>query len=239
MKSIKYILFPVLSLVIWTSCENDGFYYQDEARIRLVGEKIWSLETDSVEYSFLTEPQGTTEKQINVDACVMGVVTDHARTVKLVVDNNKTTAESELYDFPATVEIPANANKATFAVTLKRSALLQEQSVRLRINVAPSDDFAVGNNEENHITFIWNDILSMPKNWDNLKEHFGEYSNVKYRFMLANSGGVGTFDETTMSWAKLHNFNLIFTNALNEYNELHPGNPLTDENGILVSFPAK
>lgn len=239
MNYIKSILFLSLSLLLWTSCENDGFYYQDEARIRLEGPKIWALDTDSIEFSFLTYPAEFTEIQIDIEACIMGPVTDYDRTANLTVDKDRTTATSDLYTVPTSVVIPANTNKATFPVTLKRVALLQEKTVRLYVGVIPSEDFAVGNNERNHILFIWNDILSMPKNWDSLKEHFGEYSNVKYRFMLNNAGGVSSFDTETMSWSMLHNYNLIFTNALNEYNAAHPGQSLTDENGVLVTFPVK
>ena len=40
----------------------------------------------------------------------------------------------------------------------------------------------------------------------------------------------------TMSWAKLNSLRIRMQNALNEYNAAHPGNPLTDENGNLVTF---
>ena len=80
MNYIKSILFLSLSLLLWTSCENDGFYYQDEARIRLEGPKIWALDTDSIEFSFLTYPAEFTEMQIDIEACIMGPVTDYDRT---------------------------------------------------------------------------------------------------------------------------------------------------------------
>jgi hypothetical protein len=91
-------------------------------------------------------------------------------------------------------------------------------------------------NEENHIVFIWSDVLSRPTNWSELEPFFGTYSNVKYRFMLENAGGVSEFSTDTMSWAQLNSFRIRFQNALNDYNAAHPGHPLTDENGNLVSF---
>jgi hypothetical protein len=39
-----------------------------------------------------------------------------------------------------------------------------------------------------------------------------------------------------MSWAKLNSYKIRFINALDEYNAAHPGAPLTDENGVLVTF---
>ena len=54
--------------------------------------------------------------------------------------------------------------------------------------------------------------------------------------MLVDSGGLSEFSTDTMSWAQLMSLKIRFQNALNEYNAAHPGNPLTDENGNLVTF---
>ena len=132
--------------------------------------------------------------------------------------------------------IPAGQNKGVFQVTVRRDASLQTKSVRLYSQVENSADILVGVNEENHLTIIWTDVLSRPNNWPSLEEFFGQYSDAKYRFMLAHSDGVTDFNTDTMSWAELTSFRIKFQNALNEYNAAHPGNPLTDENGQLVSF---
>ena len=104
------------------------------------------------------------------------------------------------------------------------------------VKVLESGDFKPGVNEENHITFIWTDVLSKPNNWADLEPFFGTYSNVKYRFMLENLGDEGELSTETMSWAQLNSLRIRFQNALNEYNAAHPGNPLTDEYGNLVTF---
>jgi hypothetical protein len=99
-----------------------------------------------------------------------------------------------------------------------------------------SGDFKPGVNEENHLTFIWTDVLSKPNNWAELEPFFGQYSNTKYRFMLENLGDEGELSANTMSWAKLNSLRIRFQNAVNEYNAAHPGAPLTDENGNEVTF---
>ena len=48
MKYIQYMLTACLFLMLGASCENDGFYYQDEPRIRMEGPEEWTLETDSL-----------------------------------------------------------------------------------------------------------------------------------------------------------------------------------------------
>ena len=219
------------------SCAQDeDFFYQDQPRVRLVGENIWAVGTDSVTFSFVAYASDVTEQEIKVDAQIMGDVAQRDRTVNLIVVADKTTADASQYTVPSQVTIPSGAAKATFPVVLKRDASLQTKSVRLYLKVADSADFLTGVNEENHIVFIWNDVLSKPNNWPDLEPFFGTYSDTKYRFMLTNSGGLGEFSTDTMTWAQLTSLRIRFQNALNAYNDAHLGNPMTDENGQLVTF---
>ena len=240
-KSINKILsgcFVCCALVAATAaCSTDeDFYYQDEPRVRLVGENTWAAGTDSVTFSFVAYQSSFTEKQILVDAQIMGDVASRDRTVNISVEPQKTTADASMYDVPQTVTVPAGQTKGTFAVTLRRAAILQSQAVRLYIKVVESADFKPGVNEENHVTFIWTDVLSKPNNWADLESFFGPYSNTKYRFMLLNMGDEGELSTTAMTWAKLNSLRIRFQNAVNDYNLAHPGAPLTDENGNEVTF---
>lgn len=235
-KIARYVLGGVLAVTL-AACSNDqDFYYQDTARVRLVGPEVWTVGSDSLTFSFVTYPADTTEKVMMVEAVIMGAAQDHDRTANIVVDNERTTATAQQYSLPATLTILAGKTSAVFPVTLRRDASLQQQTVRLYIKVAPSDDFQPGVDEANHLVLVWNDILSKPTNWDKLQEFFGQYSNTKYRFMIANAGGITEFDTDQLSWGELMNLRIKFQNALQEYNDAHPGNPLKDENGVLVEF---
>ena len=238
MKIRKYIVMAAVAVAGLSSCENDGFYYQDEPRVRLVGDKNWTLGTDSLELSF-TAYAGD-EATIAVDACIMGNVADYDRTVNIEVDGAKTTASADLYSVPQTVVVPAGQNKSTFNVVLRNAAKLQSSGVQLYIKVAASADFAVGVNEENHLLLKWNDIITKPVYWAEIEEHFGAYSEVKYRFMLdcliEKNYSTNLDPATGLNWADLHNFNIMFANMLKAYNEAHPGAPLTDENDAIVTF---
>lgn len=220
------------------SCSTDeDFFYQDEARVRLVGERTWAAGTDSVTFSFVAYQSDFVQKEIGVDAQVMGDVADRDRTVNLAVDAGRTTASASQYVVPTSVVVPAGQSKGRFVVTLKRDASLQSKSVRLYVKVVESADFKPGVNEENHIAFVWTDVLSKPNNWAELEPFFGTYSNVKYRFMLENMrADDGELSAETMTWAKLNSLKIRFQNALDAYNAAHPGHPLTDENGNLVTF---
>lgn len=235
-KHIQYLLIVCLYLVVGTSCENEGFKYRDEARIRMEGPSEWTLDTDSLEFSFVSYPDSVTEMVMNVNLYVMGYTTDYDRTATVTAVADKTTATTDLYEFPTTVTIPAGQNYGVCAVTLKRAPILEETTVRLYLKIVPSADFASGVIEQDHLLLKWNDILSRPNNWDDLEEFFGTYSDAKYRFILNNSG-VTEFDTDEMSWAEMNNYKLVLTNALNEYNTANPNDPILDENtGLPISF---
>lgn len=226
----------IAAVGVLSSCENDGFYYQDEARVRLEGPELWALGSDSLVFSFVTYPEETSEYVMDIDVCVMGPVCNHDRTAIITVNDNATTANASQYSMPSSVIIPAGQEKGILPVTIKRDASIQKKSVRLQVSVAQSEDFNIGVNEQNHFTIIWNDQISRPNNWDTLEDFFGTYSNVKYRFMLSNSEEGTEFSTETMTWSKLNSYRIKFAKALEVYNNAHPGNPLTDENNQLVSF---
>ncbi|MDR3245866.1 MAG: DUF4843 domain-containing protein [Prevotellaceae bacterium] len=233
---MKYIICKITVLImLFASCENEGYYYQDEARIRLEAPYEWALGTDSLEYSFVTFPDAVAEYTLPVTAILMGEAVAVDRTVNIVVVAGLTTAGASHYQLPAQIVLPANSYSVTLPVTLKRTADLQNAGVRLFIQVAESPDFKPGVKERNHLLLKWNDVLSRPNNWDELVEFFGTFSLVKYRFMLNNTG-VPEFSAQTMSWAQLMNYRIILRTILNEYNDAHPGNPLRDENGQYVTF---
>jgi hypothetical protein len=235
MKITKIIAVLSLILLIGTSCENDGFYYQDTPRVRLEGAYEWAVGTDSLEFSFTTSPLGTVEKEISVTLYIMGNTTDQDRVAHLEAIAGKTTAAAAQYDFPAQVTIPAGSDHAIFPIVLKRTEDLKEKTVRLYVQVAESESFKVGVSERNHLLLKWNDILSRPKNWSDLEEFFGAFSLEKYRFILSVTG-ISEFDTTTMSWSELNNYRIKLKAALEEYNAAHPNNPLKDENEQLIDF---
>ncbi len=236
MKKGRIIILLGLVITLCAACENDGFYYKDEARVRLEGPYEWALDADSLEFSFASSPSTVTKQEIIMTLYVMGNPVDKDRVANLELVSTQTTATNSHYSIPLQVTVPANQLTADFTVNLLRTDDLQEKTVRLYIKIVESSDFKKGVIEQDHFLFKWNDILSKPKNWDTeLKSVFGDYSLVKYRFMI-DVLGTATFSAETMSWAELNNYKIKMRNALTAYNETHPAEPLKDENGQLVSF---
>lgn len=234
-KIIRYIPVLLAAVCLLAACSDDDFYYRDQARVRIVGPEIWTAGSDSILFSFVTYPADTVSKTFDVTIQIMGEAVDHDRTATFEADASATTAPTADYSFPTSVTIPAGQTTGTLPVTVKRTAALTTGSDRLTIRQTASPDFAIGVNEENYIKLIWNDILSRPNNWSDLEEFFGAYSNVKYHFMIQNLEP-GVTLSADMSWAQLTNYKIKFQNALNAYNAAHPDAPLTDENGVLVTF---
>lgn len=235
-KILKSTVAVCVSVLALTACSVDDFTYQDTARVRLGGPEIYAAGTDSLTFSFVTYSAETQEMVMDIDVYVMGNAVGYDRTAAVQVVADKTTATSDMYNLPLTVTVPADSAHTTLPVTLKRSDVLQEKSVRLCIEVAETDDFKVGVEEEKRFTLIWSDVISRPSNWDDLEEFFGTYSNTKYRFMIENADGITEFDADTMTWAQLQSLKMKFQNALNDYNDAHPGDPLRDEDGVLITF---
>lgn len=234
MKKIKSMILLLVVIGMFAACENDKFYYQDEARVRIEGPYEWAVGTDSLNFSFAVYPSSVQEQEMKMILYVMGEAASTDRTAKLEVDASRTTASAAQYILPETVTVPAGKLEVPFIITLKRSEDLTSQTVSLYLRVAESNDFKIGVVEQNHFCLKWNDILGKPKNWDTeLTEFFGEYSYVKYRFII-DTIGFGEFGNG-MTWSELMNYQIIMKTALDEYNA-SPAGPLKDENGQLVEF---
>ena len=234
MKKIKSMILLLAVIGMFAACENDKFYYQDEARVRIEGPYEWAVGTDSLNFSFAVYPSSVQEQEMKMILYVMGEAASTDRTAKLEVDASRTTASVAQYILPETVTVPAGKLEVPFIITLKRSEDLTSQTVSLYLRVAESNDFKIGVVEQNHFCLKWNDVLGKPKNWDTeLTEFFGEYSYVKYRFII-DTIGFGEFGNG-MTWSELMNYQIIMKTALDEYNA-SPAGPLKDENGQLVEF---
>ena len=234
MKKIKSMILLLAVIGMFAACENDKFYYQDEARVRIEGPYEWAVGTDSLNFSFAVYPSSVQEQEMKMILYVMGEAASTDRTAKLEVDASRTPASAAQYILPETVTVPAGKLEVPFIITLKRSEDLTSQTVSLYLRVAESNDFKIGVVEQNHFCLKWNDVLGKPKNWDTeLTEFFGEYSYVKYRFII-DTIGFGEFGNG-MTWSELMNYQIIMKTALDEYNA-SPAGPLKDENGQLVEF---
>ena len=121
MKKMKFMILLLAVIGIFTACENDKFYYQDEARVRIEGPYEWAVGTDSLTFSFAVYPSQVLEQDMEMKLYVMGEAASTDRTAKLAIDASLSTADASQYVFPETVTIPAGKLEAPFTVILKRT----------------------------------------------------------------------------------------------------------------------
>lgn len=235
---LNKILGAAALLLALFSCENDPYRWEGATYARIVGPENWTLQTDSMEFTFARYSTEVTEYVVNAEINIIGKAADYDRDVVLTVVDSATTAESAMYSFETSVVIPAGEVVAPCDITLKRSAKLQDSTYRLKIAVTDEGEITSGVDEWNQLTIIFSDQLAKPTNWDEyLAPFFGEYSEVKYRFIISTTG-VTEFtygQEGGMTWGEMYNYSVTMANALEEYNATHD-TPMTDENGKLVTF---
>ena len=71
--------------------------------------------------------------------------------------------------------------------------------------------------------------LSAPTGWP-----FGDYSRIKHQFVIQVLGIATDYDKWSTS--EVIHYTSVMIDALYEYNKAHPGEPLTDENGLVITF---
>lgn len=242
-KNIKYILSALLALPLvlsTSSCskqEIPSWGSTDYARI--VGPSNWTLDTDSMEYSFASLPTTNKEFVVQAKVYVEGLNSSTDRTVYISTDK-ETTATADSYNMPSSVVIPAGKGYAELPITLYRTEAIQKVKYILKVSIDDSkSDIKTGVSAWHSFTIKFSDILAKPKNWSDLEEFFGaSYSRDKYQFII-NTLGFGDFtylEPNGMSWGQMWNYRLIVVDALRRENAKHPDSPLTDENGSIISF---
>lgn len=242
-KTAKYIhilLLVLVSLAVVSCAKEEIESWQDEDYARIEGPSVWTLGTDSMEYSFASSPSSVQTFDIEAQIVLQGNRSDKDRTVYLKVDDASTTADASLYTMPESVIIPAGEGVGHFIVTLKREARLANKKYTLQISIDDDrSELKTGVKAYSKLTVKFSDILARPQNWNDLNEFFGaSYSDVKYRFII-DTLGFGEFTYLQpggMSWGEMWNYHLILIDALNQYAANHHGSPLVDESGRNVSF---
>ena len=233
MKKIYAFIFALALL----ACENDPFEWGDYTYARVAGPEIWTLGSDSLLYTFSIRPADMTEFVVEAEVIIMGKTADRPRTVAIAVDPEHTTAiKGAHYDLPESVAIPAGEASAPLHIRLYRSADLQSTSVRLRVKIAATGDIGPGVTEWTSLSIAWNDMITRPLNWDDLIEFFGQYSEVKYRFIISTLGIAEFPYGNGMDWGMMNNYRLVLVEALAAYNAAHPSSPLVDENFYPITF---
>ena len=250
MKNLKYLLIAVVMLTI-ASCKKDEYYvYSDVARIQF-GPDISRIYTttfnlaDTLKGStFYYDADDVLTDTTFYDIYAIGGTSDKDRNFKLEqkevtgVTNAVAGKHYVAFNDAAVAKyyvIKAGTIHTRVPVITKRDPELKTSTVILKFDVVENEHFKAGER-----TNLWRkleitDRLTKPVAWSS---GFGVYSTVKHAFMIEVTGQRWDQVFITELAIDLRDYYLTtIKEALINYNNAHPANPMKDENEQLVVFP--
>lgn len=221
------LLLLALITVLGGSCQKDDYVKYDEgyASLRFV---YTASGNDSIVYSFALHPDKQ-EDVVEIPFKLIGLANGQAREIGVEVVKEKTTALENDHFIVETSELPANSIKGTLKVKVKKTSDLEDHNLTITLRLCSNANFVAAPLNENTYRIVLTDHLTKPTSWP-----FGEYSRIKHQFVIQTLGIATDYDKWSMS-ETIH-YTSVMINALYEYNKAHPGEPLTDENGLVVTF---
>lgn len=241
---MKYLLTICSMLIVLASCKKDpqskfsgtdgiAFYYQSGA------------EQDSISYSFKFNQVPKTRDTIWIKMRLVGKLSKQQRQIKIVAGPGTTATEGTHFILPD-FYLPADSFKVKYPLILLAAPDLTNKAVRLVMQVADSKDLIAGTRGQtdastaNTVLFKVNfsSRLIKPDYWNYISYYIGEYSEVRYQFMIDVFGTADFRPDTkggVIGYAQWVNIKGKLRNALDAYVAQH--GPLIDENGVRVEFP--
>lgn len=185
---------------------------------------------DSLTLSFAVEKDDVASDTVDLPVRIVGKVAEVERIVQVKVDAEKTTAAAQSFEILPTI-IAAGEYMGVVKVIIKRSETLKNKEARLWLYLDHSASFQPGPKELNNYLIKFNDYLSKPVSWDEVR--FGDYSQAKYGLIIRESG--------YSVFSGLRPDELLFIVGkcrlvLFDYMTLH-GTEMLDENEVPVRFP--
>lgn len=209
------------------NCEKDKYLQFDTSvsSLRFVYPQIGQ---DSIIYSFGLHP-GVDEDAIIIPFKLIGIPAPIEKEVLIEIVKEKTNA-IEKEDFTiASCSLATDSINGHVEVYIKR--MNERENVRkvITLRLHKNHYFTDAPINESEFRIILTDELAKPSGWI-----FDEYSRVKHEFIILHTGVAANYDQWSASEQIYWKGKLI--KALYEYNKSHPGKPLTDENGLVVTF---
>ncbi|MCA5006756.1 DUF4843 domain-containing protein [Sphingobacterium bovistauri] len=231
---MKYILILFVCFIgLFTACNKATLQQY------IAGDGVYFYSIDSANYSFANQVGLVEKDTVFVKMRVLGDVKDFDRAFQLKAVKGTTAKENIHYILPK-ISIKSNTNTIEYPVVLLNAPDLKTNTLRLELEVLENESFPQGsgiiNNGLTYSMFKINfsNRLLKPTYWNNIQSYFGEYSDVKYKFMIDETG-FSDFSFQVFNDPELINFKGLLNVALQEYVKVN--GPLLDENQKPISFP--
>ena len=251
---MKFRILFILSVIgltgVLSSCEKEIDTYEDNPQLYFFERATDLTKTRITSKSFSFSPLVSTivTDTIKIKVKTMGLAANRDRIMRGATIKAGTTAtEGVNYAFINGV-IKAGQVEGYLPVVLYRTADIKTTTLHLNLAIANAGDFKPGVVEDQAFSLDWSDDLVKPANWDgfiSLAFYFGDYSKAKYRFIIDVTGvtafplqqsGRVPLAPGEYSSIMINDVKLRLKAALATYNAGHT-TPLTDENGVQVTFP--
>jgi hypothetical protein len=272
----KYIFISFLLPALIAGCKrNEYLLFSDIARIQ-------QADTTEITYTFVYEGTSVVRDTVYIPVNTIGGITDKDRPVKLeqlteydytyvrdpVTNQITDTIATERpfkavpgkhyvpFDDPAITAlmvVKANQPSASLPVILLRDPSLKDNTWRLRVQLAPNSDFAIGETRFTQRAVVFSDRLERFYSWrfDNgvasAWGNFGNYSIRKHQFMIdvLNVQIDENWYQAILQAGAANHYKLLLKDALAAYNS-DPSNiasgkaPMRETDSPtspLISFP--
>lgn len=198
---------------------------------------------DSLNYSFANQIEDLERDTVLIDMRVMGDLPDQQRVIQLEAMEGTTAVEGKDYVLPA-FTIAAKQHDIKYPVILINTQELKINTLKLMLRVAKNKDFPEGTGiiksgfKYDKFRLNFNNRLIKPSYWLYIQNYFGDYSDVKYRFMI-DVLGIADFTPDQLggliNYSDFINYGGTMRKELEAY-EAKNG-PMLDETGKEISFP--
>lgn len=232
MNMYKYLMLLLPAVTLFTACEKD--YQAYDAGLKTVCFDLhgFTNDADSLSYSFVLKP-GVEFDTIKIPVVISGFTSSLDRVVSVVADVEKTTAEADVDYKILPCVIPANQTTGIQCINIYKTDHSKEHPVTIALQMVASADFAPGALSQRNFRIILINKLIRPSSW---RGELGEYSEVKHQFIIEVTGMGSGYSDLGRDTKFIYFMGTLY-DALNKYNNAHPGKPMVDENGIPVTFP--
>lgn len=246
MNKTLYIRIAAL-LVCLVACRKSELASYTQPDMIYVYKDFYNTNKDSTTYSFATKANGLQTDTVKVPLRIMGNAREKDRTVAIQTVADSTTATSQQFTILPTI-VKAGSFTTDIPVLVNRTPDMKTKEVRILLAIVASADFLPGVPNTTATTgraggatqylIKINDFLTKPSNWESvLSTYFGAYSQVKYKFMIDVTGRTEfpITGQDAISPSQFLFYKKLCREALETYNTTYA--PLTDEYGMLVTFP--
>lgn len=226
----RYLIGILLASLLW-SCDSgaeENFHGETGLHFALTSQQL-----DSMLFSFMNSTGNEMIVKLPVE---LSGYADCARTFKLNVDIENTTAQSGIDYLPLETEyiMPENQYRMEIPVVLLYTKALDINSVKLTLELQPGSAFTAGIPYRQRVVIIATNQLPDIPMWDRYYQpYFGPYSKVKHRYILSelHLNDIMEFEDY-MKWFKVQTPQKYAYGM--HMNNFFVKNKIKDEHDVLI-----